>query len=131
MAQKVKLSLDPKDRISFEREISIPTPDGKPVKITFEFKYRTREQTAELLDSYVTKAKASAEAAKGKDNAEQVDQAIRNDVQAIKEVATNWNVDGHAFDDETLAQFVSMYPGAPMAILRDYHVGMTEGRLGN
>ena len=44
---------------------------------------------------------------------------------------SGWNVSNNPFNAENIAKFVRRYPGAPLALVRDYRVAMTEGRLGN
>lgn len=128
--QKVKLDLDADDIITFERTVQIPTPDGKPLKVTFDFKYRDREAMAELLDSYIEKSKAAV-SAEGRTMVQMARDNIKSDVEAVKEVATGWNVEGFEFDDKGLAKFFKRYAGAALAIISDYRVSLTEGRLGN
>lgn len=130
---KVKLNLDPTDRITFSREVSIPTPDGEPLKIQFEFKHRTRAQMAEMMDGYISKARDYAKAA-AKESvplADVVAESTRRDASAILDCAIGWNVEGYAFDAETLVKFLNLFPGAAMAVIEDYRVSLNEGRLGN
>lgn len=133
---KVKLNLDPTDRITFDRIVLIPTPEGKPLKLPVTYKHRTREQVAELFDGYVDKARKAAEAASIEDKpsrqmADGVDDAVHRDIEAVKDVATDWGVEGYAFNDQNLGKFFRLYPGAASAIVTDYRISVTEGRLGN
>jgi glutamate/tyrosine decarboxylase-like PLP-dependent enzyme len=130
---KAKIDLDPKGEITYEREVSIPTPSGKALKVSFTFKQRTREKMAELLDTYIAKARESAKQELPEDAkmVDQVEQSIASDVSAILDVATDWNVDGYQFTAENLTKFLRLYPGAAMAIVTDYRISQTEGRLGN
>lgn len=130
---KVKLSLDPKDRISFKRKVAIPTADGSPLTIEFEFKHRTRTQFAQLMDEHIAKARAalSVERADDAKVSDTVADAIQRDVEAVRDVATGWNVDGMPFDNDSLSKFFDVYPGAAMSIITDYRISLNEGRLGN
>lgn len=130
---KAKIDLDPKGDITYQREVSIPTPSGKALKVSFTFKQRTREQMAELLDTYIAKARESAKQEVPEDSkmVDQVEQSIASDVSAILDVATDWNVEGYDFTTVNLTKFLRLYPGAAMAIVTDYRISQTEGRLGN
>lgn len=153
MAQKIKIDLDPQGPITFKRTVAIPTPDGKPLKIEFDFKYRDREEMAAMTERYMEKAREElpsllAEQKEQKDAAaaaeatgyvyippmpklvDGVDEAIRNDVETVMDCASGWNVDA-PFDAETLTKFFRRYAKAAVTIASDYRVSMTEGRLGN
>lgn len=130
---KVKLSLDSKDRISFKRAVAIPTPDGSPLTIEFEFKHRTRTEFAKLMDEHIAKVRAATEVERepGASISDAVAEAIQRDVGAVMDVASGWNVDGLAFNADSLTKVIDQYPGAAMAIVTDYRISLTEGRLGN
>jgi|JI9StandDraft_2_1071091.scaffolds.fasta_scaffold02539_8 hypothetical protein len=153
MAQKIKIDLDPTGPLTFERDVPIPTPDGKPLKVRFTFKHRTREEMAEMSEQYMQKARdqyqqLQEEAQREKvarDEAEArgevympnapklvdgVADAIRSDVATVMDCATDWNLDKE-FNAENLAKFFRLYVGAGNAIASDYRKSMTEGRLGN
>jgi len=150
---KIKIDLDPKGPLTYDREVPIPTPSGKPLKVTFTFKHRTREQMAELRERYIAKARdayilatAEVEQEKAKREAEEkagrtylppeaklvegIPEAIANDVAAVLDVADGWNLDAE-FTAENIGKFLMLYAAAPKAIGDDYFVSMTEGRLGN
>jgi hypothetical protein len=59
-----------------------------------------------------------------------VPKAIQDDVDAVMEAATGWNLDSD-FTPENLTKFFSLYARAAVAIATDYRVSMNEGRLGN
>lgn len=153
MAKKISIDLDPQGPLTFEREVSIPTPDGKPLKVTFTFKHRTREEMAAMQDAYMAKAReqyrqlqetaiaekqaqADAEAA-GQvymptmaSSADGVEAAIRSDVETVMDCATDWNLTAE-FNADNLAKFFRRYVKAAETIAADYRVSMTQGRLGN
>ena len=131
---KVKLNLDPKDRITFRSEVAIPTPDGKPLRITFDFKYRDRvamnaflEENARLAVSLMDSFKDVSDHG----SPEVVDQLVAHDVAAVRDMAVGWNVEDLPFDEETLQRFFTVYPGAAAAIGEHYRISLTRGRLGN
>lgn len=99
---------------------------------------KAREQYAELQEQIATEKKAQADAeASGttymppmQKLVEGVPQAIKDDVDAVMEAATGWNLDSE-FNAENLAKFFSLYARAAVTIASDYRVSMNEGRLGN
>jgi Phage tail assembly chaperone len=140
---KVRLDLDPKEQLTFSRAVSIPTPDGKPLKITFEFRYRDRVEMADMMERHAAVAREQYDLLKGREQAigqsgmqsEEVEKlvlaAIERDVDVVLDSAISWNVDGWPLDRETLRMFFRRYPGAASAIHADYRVSLIEGRLGN
>lgn len=136
---KIKINLDPAELISFERVVTIPTPDGKGLKIQFVFKYRTREELADLFASYIERAvdekhDAELQADAGGDtrsSRETIAEAVQKDVRTVLDLAIGWNVENHPFDGDSLTRLFHLFPGAAFAIVTDYRVSLTEGRLGN
>ena len=141
--KKIVLDLDPQGPITFTRGVKIPTGDGKPLEIEFEFLFRDRVAMAELMQKWEDQVKATREAAKVAATQElqpappPVDvvastrEGIASDVETLLDFICGWNVSNNPFNAESLAKFVRRYPGAPLALVRDYREGMTEGRLGN
>ena len=137
--QKIKLNLEPNDRITFVSDVAIPTPDGKALKVSFDFRHRTREQMAKLLDTYLAKARevAADAAAKVEDDegttllADNVAELIARDVEAVMDVASGWYVEDHPYSAASLSKFFNLYPGAATAIVQHYRVSLLQGRLGN
>ena len=150
---KAKIDLNPQGPITFEREVAIPTPSGKPMKLKMTFKHRTRQEMAEMTERYVAKAraqyvemqeemkaeKAAQEAAEARGDiylppeqklAEGVPDAIQADVDAVLDIATGWEL-ADEFNAENLAKLFGLYNRSAKAIAEDYRVSMNEGRLGN
>jgi hypothetical protein len=119
MAHEIRIDLDPKAPITYTRKISIPTPNGAPLTVTFTFLHRDADQMAELQESWaergriLLKAEAAEEAARdaerkrriadGEDpKAVALDEPLRllentrkkrdNDADAIMDVATDWDL---------------------------------------
>lgn len=130
MATRIKLDLDPSDNLDFERAVSIPTPTGKPLSITFTFKYRDRVAMARLFDEYLARSGAEPVPDETPKLADSVRAAIDTDVATIQDLAVGWNIDA-PFDADNIAKLVRKYPGAALAIVSDYRVSLTQGRLGN
>lgn len=143
MAKKLAIDLDPQGPILFTRSVKIPTGDGKPLTVDFDFLFRDRLEMAELLqkwDAQVEQARAESKAASDA-TAEQAVQprpdivaatqeGIESDVDTLTDFVKGWNLVPE-FNRENLAKFVRLYPGAPLTLVRDYREGMTQGRLGN
>ena len=131
---KIKLDLDATDVITFERAVDIPTPDARGLKITFTFTYRDREAIATLFDGYKAKAEAAAQARASASDDESIVETVRtslkNDVDVIMDIASGWNVDA-PWSEEYVRKMCLRYAGAAMAIVSDYRVSLTQGRLGN
>lgn len=151
MAQRIKLDLDASDNLDFKREVTLPTPDGKGLKVEFTFKYRDREAVGELFAAYAdqsgadmlarsearAKAIAAAEqagqdttAARAEINRKAVAEVIDDDVATVMEMATGWNIEA-SFNADNVRKLCTKYAGAAVAIVADYRVSLTQGRLGN
>lgn len=136
---KLKLNLDPGEKLTFKREIAIPSPDGKGVKVEFVMKHRTREEMAEFTDNYRKKGQDLEQGTSDLDSAEEGSEKlleaakalIESDVESIMDVAVDWNIDGYAFTPENIAKLCRLYPATALTVLRDYFEGMFRGRLGN
>lgn len=131
MAQRIKLDLDSTDSLDFEREVSIPTPDGRPLKLPITYRYRDRVGMAALFDGFAAAAKAANEQPDDTTNAAAVQAALDADVRTILDIATGWGLEGVPFDDANVRKLCIRYAGAATAILMDYRVSLTQGRLGN
>lgn len=136
---KLRLNLDPTEKLTFKREIVIPTPDGKGIKIEFQMKHRTREEMAEFTEYYRLKGQDIEEQTSGIDKEadgsqrlmETAKALIESDVESVMDVAVDWNIDGYAFTAENIAKLCRLYPATALTVLRDYFEGMFRGRLGN
>lgn len=136
---KLRLNLDPGEKLTFKREIAIPTPDGKGIKIEFVMKHRTREEMAEFTESYRQKGQDLGQETADLEAVEEGSQKlldaakalIDSDVESIMDVAVDWNIDGYAFTTENVAKLCRLYPATALTVLRDYFEGMFRGRLGN
>lgn len=143
MAKKIAVDLDPQGPHTFTRSIRIPTGDGKPLTLDFDFLFRDRVEMAALLqkwDDAVEAARANAAPdarlladppAPRPDLRAATEEGIASDVETLMDFITGWGISNHEFNADNLAKFVRRYPGAPLALVRDYREGMTQGRLGN
>lgn len=145
--ERIKLDLDSTDNLDFERDIAIPTPDGRELVIPFTCKYRDRVETGALFDSFGDTGPAPAEQPaaprKGRKAAGQAatapkaptleDGAVaaaQADADTVMKCFTGWGLE-MPFTRENVVKFVTRYPGATLALLLDYRVSLTQGRLGN
>lgn len=126
---RLRVDLDPQGPLTFKRDVEIPTPDGASLTLPVVFKYRDREAVAALFDGY--RAEADAEAAvPNRPVAESVRAAIESDVRTLRDLMDGWGLD-YPFDDDHLRKLCVRYAGAAFAIVTDYRVSLTAGRLGN
>lgn len=136
---KLRLNLDPGEKLTFKREIAIPTPDGKGIKIEFVMKHRSREEMAEFTQFVREKGESLEESTAGIEAEaegshklmEAAKAMVDSDVDSILDVAVDWNIDGYAFTRENIAKLCRLYPATAITVLRDYFEGMLRGRLGN
>ena len=138
--ERIKLDLDSTDDLDFEREIAIPTPDGRELLIPFTCKYRDRVAIAELFDTFSQVGdapKAAAAPRKGRKAAtppptlgQGAVAAAQADADSIMKCFTGWGLD-MPFNRDNVVKLVTRYPGATLALLLDYRVSLTQGRLGN
>ncbi len=140
-AQKITLGKRPE---TFSKEVTFPMLDGSTGCIKVDYRYRTRKEHAEFVDSIQAgiEAKAKAEADRYKkladagEDAPAIKQAdlikynIDANVDTIMGAAKGWNLD-IPFDREAVEQLVDELPAAVAAIVGAYRDAIVEGRLGN
>jgi hypothetical protein len=138
--KKIVLDLDPQGPITFTRGVKIPTGDGKPLEIEFEFLFRDSVEYGKLVDSWrgTNESRLVAVAAdealpveRRKSSADWAEAAVQENTANLMDFLCGWNIKDFEFNAENLSKFVRRYPGAFLILLRDYRDGMTEGRLGN
>ncbi len=93
---------------TFAAKVAIPIPGAKPAPVEFTFKNRTKDQFKAFLE----------------------DMADREDVEAIMEVASGWDLED-AFGPENVEKLVQNYIGSAKAILETYINQVAAARLGN
>lgn len=127
----IKLDLDSTESLDFDREVAIPTPDGRALKLPITYRYRDRVEIAELFDTFAAAARASVEQRADTSNADAVQAALDTDVRTILDIAVRWGLEHVPFDEVNVRKLCVRYAGAATAILMDYRVSLTQGRLGN
>ncbi|HVR54025.1 MAG TPA: phage tail assembly chaperone, partial [Pseudorhodoferax sp.] len=131
---------------NFKHTIKIDMLDGTKGTIECTFKYRTRKEFGELVDSVnaaqkEAQKKADADAMKQAADAGGAQeqpfsmgafQAKVIDANAgyILQILDGWNLDID-LTLEAVDQLANEYPGAATAMVEAYRVAITEGRLGN
>ena len=119
---------------SFPKKLSVLLPTGETGDITVTYKYRTREEFAEFVDSIF---KASAVTPAGKTDEEvrfSLAEALAKSTEAntdyILQVATGWDLDAE-FSRDAVKQLCNELPGVAVAVIETYRQACVEGRLGN
>jgi len=116
----------------FTRLVKFPMLDGTDGVIKCEFKFRTKTEYAELVDSVSKATRASLERPDGElpDYAEIMREAASKNAGYMKDILLGWDLEGE-INDENLQEISNTYPAATQAILDAYRVGCIEGKLGN
>lgn len=122
--------------------VKAPLPDGSTGEVLVHFKYRTRTEFAQLVDSTFSAAQPDpAPDAVQQENPPDappalltVEDGTRRGIGAnadyLQQIATGWNLDA-PFDRQHLEQLCDELPGVALAIMNSYREAITEGRLGN
>jgi hypothetical protein len=116
---------------SFKRTVTIEQLDGTKDTIELDFKYRTRTQYAELLDSILSPdTKKNKKADEPKSFAEILKSQGDGTIDFIMQIANGWDLED-AFNRENVAILVDSFPNATAEINESYRVAILEGRLKN
>lgn len=105
-------TLQPKP--TFEAEVSIPVPGGKPAKVKFILKHKSKSA---LKDFYASLTSVDGEG--------------RQDNEALLDLVEDWKGVDQPFSPENLAVLVDNYPAAARAIFDAYHGALFEAREKN
>lgn len=135
---KIVLGARPK---SFAREIKLALHDGSVGTMQVTYKYRTRSEYGAFVDAIMKATQEAAEAAAMRAIAESeansetgLEQVLKkttaDNIDFILQAVEGWNLDA-PFSREALEQLADELPHAPLAIINDYRLACTEGRLGN
>lgn len=120
---KLKLGSAPKN---FKRTIQIPLVDGTTADLEMVFKYKTRTEYGDLMDSL---AKIESE-----DEVKTVKDAYKrgNDADAgfILKIAEGWDLDD-AFTKANVAKMVEEFPAAAAVIFDEYKNAIVGNRVKN
>ena len=104
---------------TFPGTVSIPVAGGKPVKVGFVFKHRTRAG----LDTYLEELRAPRPEGDGA-------APIEREVEAVMKVAVGWEMD-EPFDADNVRTFLDNYHKAAWAIGNAYINELMQANEGN
>ena len=137
---KIVLGARPKN---FKREVTFKLHEGGNGTIVVTYKYRTRSEYGAFVDERVKASKeaaqsaieaaiAAAEAGSVVDTGMQVllDKSAADNVAFILDAVEGWNLDA-PYGRPSVEQLADELPQAVLAIIENYRVACTEGRLGN
>lgn len=115
----------------FSRPVKFPMLDGTEGVIKCEYKYRTKTEYAEFVDSVAAKSGA-IDTSEGKipDYAEIIGKAVEKNAEYMLDLLIGWDLDGPV-NEENLREIADAYPAAANAIMEGYRLGCIEGKLGN
>ena len=121
---------------SFPRIVKFPMLDGRMGSLEVSYKYRTRTEFGQFVDSLVATAKA-AQAAQSDPITEDdfsmervMAKTARANADYLLDVLDGWGLDLPLTLDNVRI-LADQYPGATLAIMEAYRAAVTEGRLGN
>ncbi len=130
---KIVLGSRPKN---FKRLVKFPMLDGTVGQISMHYKYRTRAEFGELIDSRVNAAR-DVKVTDGADDdirpsalGKTMQEINEANAEYVLEIAEGWDLES-PFSKESLLQLSDEVPGAVMSIMNEYQRVIQEGRLGN
>lgn len=129
----IKLGINPKE---FRKHVKLVTLDGTEDTILINFKYRTRQQFAQLLDEHRAEDKMTLEAdmKKVNDESNTVEQmyldSTKKQAERVLQIASAWDL-VEPFDVDHLMQLENEFPGALPAIRNMYQASVAEARVKN
>jgi hypothetical protein len=126
----IKLGSRPK---SFDRTVKFKDLDGTEMAVPVSFKYRTRKEYAAFIDELAEAA--GLEKPVGADGQKVTMTALlsrsdESNVEYLMRVLEGWKLETE-FSRDAVTQMVDEFPGAANAVMEDYRMAVTEGRLGN
>lgn len=135
---KVKLGARPK---SFARTLSVMLPGVGMAAIGVTYTYRTRTEFGAFIDGMAAAERdrlQSATATPAAVDAAAPSSTLRDiyakgsaaSAEYLMQIITGWDLD-EPFSAAAVAQLCDELPGVAAAIVDDYRLAVTEGRLGN
>jgi len=125
---KIKLGERPK---SFKHTVKFPMIDGTEGSIACVFKYRTRTEFGEFIDGIMEDAGLKPQPDGEKFSMKALmDKTAGANADYILQVLDGWNLD-EELNHANVQQLANEIPSATTAIMEQYRVAITEGRLGN
>jgi hypothetical protein len=128
MASKIMLGKRP---ASFNHTVKFPMLDGTEGSIACVFKYRTRKEFGVFIDGIMEAAGMTPQADGEKFSmATLMEKTAGANADYILQVLDGWNLE-EELSRASLEQLADEIPAATTAIMEQYRVAITEGRLGN
>ena len=130
---KIKLGDRPKN---FKRVIKFPLLEGGEGAIEVVYKYRTRKEFGQFIDTLVDAVKAKNIAVDSAGDGEKfsmtalMEKTAGANADYIMQVMEDWNLEAD-FSAANVQQLADEFPGAANAIMETYREAITEGRLKN
>ena len=126
---KITLGQRPKN---FKKTVSFQMLDGTTGTIEVSYKYRTRTEFGQFIDSLVESAKTKGKQAEAADfsMADLMEKTAGQNAEYILDVVDSWDLDA-ALSAASAQQLADEIPAAAIQIMEDYRLAITEGRLGN
>ncbi|QIL69563.1 hypothetical protein G7048_03745 [Diaphorobacter sp. HDW4B] len=120
---------------SFKRKVKFAMLDGTEGAIMCDFKYRTKKEFGEFIDSITKTAKAEAdqigeEADTTVTLGDLLGRAVEKNAIYLLDILKGWDVDAE-LNQESAEQLANELPGAVAAIMETYRAAVADGRLGN
>lgn len=119
---------------TFKKKLSVLLPTGETGDITVEYKYRTREEFAELIDDIFKRASVTPASQSDDDVRFSLSEALskgnESNADYILQVAKGWDLDVE-FTRDNVLQLCNELPGVAVAVIDTYKQACVEGRLGN
>lgn len=128
---KIKLGSRPK---TFKRVVTFPMVEGGEGSIECIYKYRTRKEFGDFIDSIMDAAKlkpATGDEGEVKFSmAELMEKTAGANADYVAKVLDGWNLE-EELSIPNLQQLADEIPAAVNAIMETYRLVITEGRVGN
>jgi hypothetical protein len=114
---------------SFKRTVKIQQLDESFVTIELDFKYRTRTEYAELIDT-ILKPKDGKKAKDDISFADTIKELGEGTIDFILQICNGWDLEDE-FNRENVAILVDQFPSASTEISDAYRLAILEGRIKN
>jgi hypothetical protein len=126
---KIKLGDRPKN---FKHTVKFPMLDGSEGSIACVYKYRTRKEFGAFIDGIMEAAGIAPKAADGEkfSMAALMEKTAGANADYILQVLDGWDLEDE-LSRANLEDLADEIPAATTAIMEQYRVAITEGRLGN
>lgn len=128
MAAKIKLGQKPEAFKPFP--VVFTMPDGSDGSITATFKYRTREEYGQYMETVLKGTSQEGAPPEKLDFAALYLNAAKKDAQNLLEALSAWDLD-EPLNVDNLFALANGTPAACSALANAYRAACVEGRLGN